>query len=267
MDVSLFLAAVGTAVAIVSILVAYVFYRKGQRVRKPSWDIRSENLITDYAKRLPGIEVVYLGQQVGNLTVSKVMFWNDGRETVRHEDVAEADPIRVVSKAPAAILSAEVLQVNSEPNSFSVSLEPAVKAAYLHFEYIDHGEGAVIQVIHSGRSSEDVDVIGTVKGAGKPARKHIKVIRYLPLPTSRAFDQRLKPHIKRRLFIFLAAASFTLLLVSIGGFAAVAYTSTAEWLTALFAVLFGGSLAVFQSTIVRLGPAVPPGLESFETET
>jgi hypothetical protein len=47
------------------------------------------------------------------------------------------------------------------------------EAAVLSFDFLDGGQGAVLQVIHTGRSSDDISITGTVKGVGNPTRRNI----------------------------------------------------------------------------------------------
>ena len=94
-----FLAGVSLVLALVSIILAYIFFRKSQRARTPSWAIRTTNLIRDYTSKLSDLEIRYRQQQVKDLSISRVVFWNDGAETIDREDVASTDPVRIAAAA------------------------------------------------------------------------------------------------------------------------------------------------------------------------
>lgn len=41
----------------------------------------------------------------------------------------------------------------------------------MNFDYLDYNNGVLLKIIHSGTSSEDVEVVGKVKGFGKIVNK------------------------------------------------------------------------------------------------
>jgi len=152
----------------VSIILAYIFYRLGRRDKKPCWSAKNNNLIRGFSKELPNLDVKYLGQSVENLSVSKIVFWNAGSETIRGEDIADADPISIVPLNNATLLDVKLLEHNSNPSRFLISTKPDMTAAFVKFDFVDKNQGAVVQVIHTGTSAKDVSLIGTIKGAGTP---------------------------------------------------------------------------------------------------
>jgi hypothetical protein len=38
----------------------------------------------------------------------------------------------------------------------------------MNFEYLDKNDGAILQIVHTGKSSADIKIGGTIKGVGKP---------------------------------------------------------------------------------------------------
>ena len=42
----------------------------------------------------------------------------------------------------------------------------------LRFDYVNYGEAVFLQILHTGKSNEDIDLYGRVLGAGRP-RKHL----------------------------------------------------------------------------------------------
>jgi len=111
--------------------------------------------------------MLYAGQGIENLTATKILFWNAGRETIDSEDVAEK--ISVHAKNGYKILNASVVEEKETANKFWVPSYDQSQAQ-LDFEYIDKDQGAVVQILHTGKSSEDLEIRGTIKGAGKLTR-------------------------------------------------------------------------------------------------
>lgn len=164
-DPLLRLTVISIAVGVTGIILAYVFHRAGQRMREPYWTIQSNNLIRDYSAALPDLEVLFSGLQVQNLTVSKIVFWNKGRETIHGEDIAAANPLRVVGRGDVKLLDTGVLKMNNLSSQVSIAMQPGRSTALLEFDYLDHKQGASLQVVHTGISSADISLAGDIKGA------------------------------------------------------------------------------------------------------
>jgi hypothetical protein len=165
---------VGLLSIIVSIVVGVYFYQRAKREKAPCWAIRTNNLIVGTKSKLPNIEITYNGQQVENISVSRLLFWNDGADTIDHSDMVRSSPLRIVGDNGATLLDATILRANNATNSFSVSSPTSENTCLLDFEYLDKGEGALIQVVHTGISSNDLKVVGAIKGVKSLRLKKLK---------------------------------------------------------------------------------------------
>jgi hypothetical protein len=200
-------------IAIIGLILTCVFYQKSRRITETSWSIRTNNIVSGFTAKLEALQILYSGARVENISISKILFWNSGTETINRQDITTADPLRIVAIREIHLLDVKVQQVNNKPSQFSADLAPDQKSANLGFDYFDRGQGAVIQVIHTGTSSADIQVAGAIKSAGGPKKRIIKVVQYLPLPTSKAFDQRLSPNTRkvvRALFVVIPLIGFGL---------------------------------------------------------
>ena len=190
---------VSALLALVSIALAFIFFRRSQRSKEPTWAIRTTTLMEGYSAHLQNLEVLYKNSRVENLAVSRVAFWNSGAQTIYADDIAAANRLRFVVDDPVRILDIKTLANNNPSSQFEVGLDGDGMSAPVTFDYLDHGDGAVIQVVHTGTSSKDIDLTGDIKGS-KPLRKRaIRVFRYLPLPTRASFDESLRPSLRRKI--------------------------------------------------------------------
>jgi hypothetical protein len=158
----------GAGLSILGIIGGYILYRLGRREKKPLWSIKNNNLISGFSKRVPNLEIKYSDQNIETLSVCKVVFWNSASETIRRDDIAEADPLAIVLLNNAKLLDASLLAHNSMPSQFLIYTKPEINSTFLSFDFVDKDQGAVVQVIHTGAMLKDVDVKGTIKGAGTP---------------------------------------------------------------------------------------------------
>jgi hypothetical protein len=205
---------VSIALAIISILLAYIFYRRSKRSKEPCWAVRTTTLIEGYSTRLSDLQVLYKGDEVENLSVSRVVLWNTGSDTINASDIADANPLRILATANGVIiLDAKLVATNNSSSRPSVDVLPDRKSALLSFDYLDKDQGAVIQVIHTGITSDDLLLDGDIKGAKCLRKRNIRVFRYLPLPTPKELDRRISPSLKRKIRAAMYFAMGLILLV------------------------------------------------------
>jgi hypothetical protein len=158
---------IGTVIGVIGLIAAYYFYRKSIKGKEPCWMIFSNNLISGVESKFDGINVIYKGQKVKNVTVSKVYFWNKGSDTIVAEDIQTRNPLVIESLGGAKILEAKILSANSMSTQFKVTLLREKYKCKMHFNYLDKNQGAVIQIIHTGKSSESLRVVGDIRGVTK----------------------------------------------------------------------------------------------------
>jgi hypothetical protein len=168
MDWNIILGIVGVVLGIIGLIAGYIFYRRGLRTKEPCWSMKTETLIEGYSAKFQDLKILYQDKQIENLSVSRIAFWNRGRETIEFDDIPQKAPPLIVARGEAEILDAKVIQQTNRSSDFSVHLSDNGKYAQILFDYIDNEQGAVFQVIHTGTSPidiEDLQVWGDIKGA------------------------------------------------------------------------------------------------------
>jgi len=153
----------GIAGILIGAILSYYFYRKSIRIKEPVWSIRSYNLVQGLSSKLSGVDVTYNGESVHNLTITKLMFWNAGEETLNAADIKTSDPLRITI-SDAIVLEASILQSNNPSTQFQIEVSKSGDAIFINFDYLNHLDGAVIQIIHTGISSAHLSVQGAIKG-------------------------------------------------------------------------------------------------------
>ena len=154
--------------AIISIILAIIFYKYSRKLKKPYYTISSHNLIKDFVSKINSLDIKYSGKPIKNFTISKIAFWNSGNETIDKDDIVNADPIIIHVKNDGKILEAKIIASNNESNCFSLTDVYDDCKINMNFDYIDKDDGVGIQVYHTGSSNKDIEVCGRIKGVGKP---------------------------------------------------------------------------------------------------
>ena len=158
---------------LIGIILAVLFYIKSRRYKAPMYEISSTTLIENLSAKLTGLEVNFKGIPQERITVSRLVFWNDGSDTIRLTDLTNMAPITIQLASGAKLLDASVVHVSEEANQFSIitkqesTQEDAPSHIIISFDYLDKYEGGVIQIVHTGKSTHAISVTGKVKGAGE----------------------------------------------------------------------------------------------------
>jgi hypothetical protein len=203
--------------------------------------------------------------------LSKVLFWNDGQDTIDRRDIETANHIRIVPSEGGKLLDARILASNNQSSRFAVELIGDGDCAYMDFDYLDPKQGAVMQIVHTGKSSRDIQVIGDIKGA-KALRDRLTTFRWLkvmdlPRETVRRFE-RYTPTVS--IVIGLAYIGLSILTMFRPKILSPTVPSTpsnaslvSQW-TLVIVLSAGGCLMIFLgSALMRLRGLAPKGLEAF----
>jgi hypothetical protein len=145
------------------------FFIRDRKHRKPCYAVLANTLLRDPAARLPALDVRFSGTPIQSLTVARVAIWNAGREILRAADVARTDPFTLATPDDVRILDARVIQSTSRPGEMTLK-QVSESEVRIAFEYLEHCQGSVIEVIHTGTAAEDLAVRGSVQGAA-PVRR------------------------------------------------------------------------------------------------
>ena len=157
--------------AIGGIILTIYYYIKSKKNKIPTYIVRTVNLVKEKIQKIDIVEILYSGNKVNNLSITKVAIWNDGKDTIDSRDIAQNDLLRVTIKSEFEILDSSVLFHKNLSNDFQLIPSIDKKSVIIKFDFFDFEEGIVLQIFHTGNSSDDISVEGKVKSAKKIIRK------------------------------------------------------------------------------------------------
>lgn len=161
----------GLIFGIIGIILAIVFYFKGKKSKKPYYLMKSFNIISDnFGNRIEDIEILFKGQKIKDLTVTKIVIWNSGNETINKSDIPETTKFGIGAKEEIKIYDIEIIENTDTANN--ITLINHEQKYLIDFDFIDPNQGIIIKVTHSGKSSEDIIVDGRVKGGFELEQKN-----------------------------------------------------------------------------------------------
>jgi hypothetical protein len=172
-------------ISLMSILVAIVVYLRSRNHPVIAYEIQSVIFLRDagasaektskgknlsiYRSGLPeGVEVFWYGMRVDQLVRSSVILWNSGSQTFRKADLVSSDPLRL-ELSSGRILAARITAVTRAVNGFSVlAQESSPPMALINFDYLDPGDGATIELVHTSKTSPAL--LGSIRGLPRGPR-------------------------------------------------------------------------------------------------
>lgn len=265
----------GLFLAVFSIVLAIIFYRRSQRFKEPCWAIKNIVLIEGYSTKISDLEVTYKDQRIENLSVSRIVIWNEGKETIDGKDIAQANPLRISTLDDVHILDAKVIATNNPSSQFDVLDDE--KVALLKFDYIDHKQGGVLQLVHTGNKSTDLILEGDIKGAKLLRRVKIPIFtRFHSIPPYNLIIKKgTAPSKVRRLIqllmIFVGFLTFALAVIVIFFPPKPEFPSAPTIINSILRLLLFFSLSIFSliyfyTLFIFFRRRIPRGLEIFDEE-
>lgn len=152
-------------IALISIFLAYFFYRKSRSEAKLYYQYRTLRLIGGSEKILPDeVRISFKGLEVPRLSSSHIIFWNAGRGTIRQDDIVQSDPVRIIFSDRTHVLRLRVVSSTRATIAFAAKINPEQDNEVLcTFDYLDGGDGAVVEILHTDEKRFPL-VCGTIRG-------------------------------------------------------------------------------------------------------
>ena len=199
--------AIGVVGIVLGLYGLYIAFRS-KREKRPLYLSNSYEVVSG-THAVEGMQITVHGTVVSSLTVTRISFWNAGRETMHRADIVAADPIRISPLNPdTTILGAKLAHVCRPVNDIQIA--PAAHAVGITFDFLDHSDGCIVDLYHSLPSA--FCVTGTLKGA-PPAADARKAKRYrVDLAADWFFDRIASPLTKAlpSTFAFMATSALYL---------------------------------------------------------
>jgi hypothetical protein len=154
---------------IFGILLAIFIYKKQFKKQAPCYGVTGFNIIEDIDSKSENIKIshfkkgVFIGE-VKDLTFTKIILWNDGNAVINYKnDIVPKNALKIIIDKRYKILDKKIIYVTKDDNDFTANLSDDNSYIDINFEYIGKLQGMVIQILHNGKSFDDVSVEGSFK--------------------------------------------------------------------------------------------------------
>lgn len=148
--------ALGTAAIILALKLA--------KKKKPVWALNTTIIISVGIEAPSELKMTFRGLPVDDVYRTKFIFLNKGTETIRKADVAEA--VTIHFEGARILDQPTALARSKQANELSVrqTIKDGDGAVEVDFLYLDHDDGALVEVLHT--KSERIRCSGIIMGAG-----------------------------------------------------------------------------------------------------
>jgi hypothetical protein len=156
--------------AIIAIPISYFFLLKGTQ-KIVEYEIKSFNLITETISEkissAPSLKIRY-GTEINSedvkiLTSSIIKIENTGFIAIEKKDVIPDEPVQIVVKDNSKLYFARMIDYRGKGNDFETNVHDE-KYVDISFHHLNRKDGIKVQVFHSGKSSEAIEIRGNIVG-------------------------------------------------------------------------------------------------------
>ena len=186
------LAIAGIVVTVVGVILgilfgiwgAWYYFKKAQKVAATVLVDRNRRDGPGASTTVPNLRASYGTSPVIDLSVSEIIFWNEGSMPIKGADVIEGNPYRVVAQPGIRIVDAEMLGPNSDAVGLSITAAPDESSAVINFTLLRPGGGGMFQVVHTGTGNEALTMDGATTETADLVRVQVETFLEIGRPVT-----------------------------------------------------------------------------------
>ncbi len=186
---------------VIGVILAY-FFRPRARIAA---QINTLQLLGRNSVLPTDIEFLFRGNNVPNVTMSRIAIWNKGNTTIRGDQIVGSDPLCIITSDESTILDTIILTRTRQVNAFAcIAQQQKRNQVECRFDYLEPDDGALIQLIHTG--NDKVEIKGSLRGIPKG----VSVVGN-PYKEKQQEQTRLSPRGSRRLALVFIVSGMLLI--------------------------------------------------------
>lgn len=167
MDLQLISNYIGIIIGIVSIFLSIYFFFKSLESKTPLCHYRTyRGILKLTSQKDSKIKIFFNSEEVDRIFVTYIWFWNGGKRPITRQDIQQKLRIKLIDdKIKALILDYKVIKTSRDAIHFFINKSDNVLD--VDFEFLDHKDGVVVEIQHTGGYETKVVIEGVILGAPK----------------------------------------------------------------------------------------------------
>jgi hypothetical protein len=114
--------------------------------------------------KLGDIKILFNDVLVPRVVVTQLAVWNAGNTVIKGTEIVESDRLRFCCEEGAEVVNAQRVNETKAANGFRITASQDDHCcAFLDFDYLNGGDGAKFQIIHTGSANKS-KVLGSLRG-------------------------------------------------------------------------------------------------------
>ena len=159
----------------ITLLAFFLNYHKKKKLEYVHTFSSQIHVIKDHDYKSAGDDSVILQ--------TRLVFWNPTRQIISREDIPRSNPITISCAKGTELYGVSLLSASNEGSGVRI-VKTRRNDYQIKFDYLEAGDGFLIDVLSSGTSHNDLLIKGSIRGSGKKAIKYCSVLereRYLSI--------------------------------------------------------------------------------------
>jgi hypothetical protein len=154
----------GFVIGLVSLILGIYFGFISLRNRELAYHVNPTKTAIVRSGQSSDLQIIYKGQSVSSdVTGLLVVVWNDGRESIRSENVLT--PLTLTTSPKVPILEARIKKVNRSVCQVGLDTSQSANGSVsMMWKILEHNDGAAVQLIVAGPATVTVKAEGVVEG-------------------------------------------------------------------------------------------------------
>ena len=108
---------IGSLIGLLGIGLALLFYLRGNKTKKMSYQVRRYTIFGERIASLDGLDISYQGIKLTKLFDYRILVWNSGNEVLHPSDFPSSRQLRIlISQGSENVIAANLLGASAEPN-------------------------------------------------------------------------------------------------------------------------------------------------------
>jgi hypothetical protein len=158
---------IGTTASIIGVILAVIFYIQGRERRKLMFLENPGKAIIAKVGHSSKIEILIEGKQIkSDVTAAQVAFWNEGKKSIRPENILRPLIIKTTDKIP--IVEAKIRKKSRE--IIGIDLDQSKKnegEIKISWNILEKNDGAIIQITYLGSPEVTIIANAIIEGQGE----------------------------------------------------------------------------------------------------
>lgn len=158
---------IGTTASIIGVILALIFYIQGRERRKLIFYENPGKAIIAKAGHSSKIEILIEGKQIKrDVTATQVAFWNDGKKSIKPENILK--PLIIKTKDKIPIVEAKIRKKSREV--IDIDLDQSKKSEgeiKVNWNILEKNDGTIIQITYLGNPEVTISANAIIEGQGE----------------------------------------------------------------------------------------------------